>query len=80
MQKSLIEIPCKIGDTVYGIRKHYGSYKAEKTQVSEMYFTNDMKLVVVAKHVCRGLMGENVFLSEEEAQAKARKLRGNKNG
>lgn len=65
----LIELPCKIGDTVYGIRRYHNERKVQSGIVSEMYFTRENRLIIVIKHVCRGYWGENIFGSFEEAKA-----------
>lgn len=65
----LIELPCKIGDTVYGIRRYQGVGKVQSGIVSEMYFSQKNRLIIVIKYVCRGYWGENIFGSQEEAEA-----------
>ena len=65
----LIELPCKIGDTVYGIRRYQGVRKVQSGIVSEMYFSQKNRLIIVIKHICRGYWGENIFGSLEEAEA-----------
>ena len=64
----LIELPCKIGDTVYGIRRYQGVRKVQSGIVSEMYFSQKNRLIIVIKHICRGYWGENIFGSLEEAE------------
>ena len=65
----LIELPCKIGDAVYGIRRYHSERKVQSGVVSEMYFSQKNRLIIVIKHVCRGYWGENIFGSFEEAEA-----------
>ena len=67
-QGRLIELPCKISDTVYGIRRYQDRIVKAGT-VSEMYFNQNMKLVIVIKNLCRGFWGENIFETYEEAEA-----------
>ena len=67
-QGRLITLPCKIGDTVYGIRRYQDRIVKSGT-VSEMYFNQNMKLVIVIKNLCRGSWGENIFGTKEEAEA-----------
>ena len=62
-----MKLPCKVGDTVWAIRKFSGVYKAKKGKVSEMYFTDGMRLCIVVKDVTRGEWGKVVFPSYEEA-------------
>lgn len=66
-QGRLIELPCKIGDTVYGIRRYQDRIVKSGT-VSEMYFNQNMKLIIVIKNLCRGSWGENIFRTKEEAE------------
>lgn len=61
-------LPCKIGDQVWGIRNYRGRRTAQCGLVSEMYYTKDMALVVVVKHICRGLWGETIFNTQKEAE------------
>ena len=60
-------LPCKIGDTVWIIRKYNGIPQARKGKVSEMYFNEGMRLTIVVKGIARGEWGKTVFASEEEA-------------
>lgn len=68
----LIDIPCKIGDTVYAIRNYKGEKRIKMGIVTEMFFISyqglyDMRLVIVVGHICRGCWGEKVFGTYEEA-------------
>ena len=65
----LIKLPCAIGDTVYGIRRYHGVRKVQSGIVSEMYFSQKNRLIIVIKYVCRGYWGETIFGSQEEAEA-----------
>lgn len=65
----LIELPCKIGDTVYGIRRYRDIRIVQSGIVSEMYFSQENRLIIVINHICRGYWGENIFGSFEEAKA-----------
>lgn len=65
----LIELPCKIGDTVYGIRRYHGIRIVQSGIVSEMYFSQENRLIIVINHICRGYWGENIFGSFKEAKA-----------
>ena len=68
-QGKLIELPCKIGDTVYGIRRWHGTKIAKAGTVSEMFYTQEGKLMIVVKYVRRGHWGEKIFRTLEEAEA-----------
>lgn len=60
-------LPCKIGDTAWVICNHKGHKKPKKGVVSEMYYTDDMRLHIVVKFVKRGEWGKDVFGTQEEA-------------
>ena len=61
-----VEIPCRIGDTVWAIRTYRGHKRPQKGLVKEMYFLPDMTLQIVVSHIARGKFGETVFLTEAE--------------
>ena len=76
-QGRLIELPCKIGDKVYGVRRFH-SEGDERFRVlseiccgvvSEMYFTSQNRLQILIENVCCGYWGENIFGTLEEAEA-----------
>lgn len=67
---SLLVLPCKVGDTVFGIVR-YGRHSpcVVEGEVKEMYFANeDMRLCIVVKGACRGEWGKVIFGSREEAE------------
>lgn len=60
---------CKIGDTAYGIRRFHSVPKIQEGKISEMYYLlPDMSLQIVIKYVCRGKIGESIFLTREDAE------------
>ena len=67
-QGKLIELPCKIGDTAYGIRRYKGRIVKSGT-VSEMFYNQDGELIIAIKNVCRGCWGKQIFGTREEAEA-----------
>ena len=67
-QSRLIELPCKIGDTVYGIRRYQDRIVKYET-VSEMFYNQNMELIIAIKNVCRGCWGKQIFGTREEAEA-----------
>ena len=67
-QGKLIELPCKIGDTVYGIRRYQDRIVKSGT-VSEMFYNQNMELIIAIKNVCRGCWGKQIFATLEEAEA-----------
>lgn len=66
---NMIEVPCKIGDFVWAIRSFRGHKHPQRGVVSDMYFTNDMRLQIVVKYVARGEWGKTVFATDKEAYA-----------
>lgn len=67
-QGRLITLPCKIGDTVYGIRRYKGRIVKSGT-VSEMFCNQYGELIIAIKNVCRGCWGKQIFATHEEAEA-----------
>ena len=67
-QGKLIKLPCKIGDTVYGIRRYQDRIVKAGT-VSEMFYNRDGELIIAIKNVCRGCWGRQIFETREEAEA-----------
>lgn len=64
-----VELPCKIGDTVWCIRNFHGHKHAQEGIVSEMFFTKEMKLLIRVKYVGCGQWGKKIFATREEAEA-----------
>lgn len=64
-----VVLPCKIGDTVWAIRRFHDKKRPTSGIVSEMFFTQQMKLEIVVKFVARGEWGKTVFATREEAEA-----------
>lgn len=62
------DLPCKIGDTVFCIRNYKGQKHIKKGFVSEMFYRKDMELIIVVSNIGRGLYGEKVFNTMEEAE------------
>lgn len=68
LANGVIVPPCKVGDRVWAVRDYKGHKHAQEGIVSEMFFTSDMKLMIVVKAIARGFWGKTVFLSREEAK------------
>ena len=62
------KLPCRIGDTVWGIRRYKHRMMVRQGRVREMYYTDDMDLVIVVEQVCRGRWGQRVFPTREAAE------------
>jgi hypothetical protein len=68
-QGRLIELPCKVGDTVWKISTEQDNYDEPPYKiVAPIIFRID----------CLNAMGENIFTTKEEAEAKLAELRGDK--
>ena len=68
-------LPCKIGDTVWAVRSHFGKQSIRQYVVTEMAYLEDMRLCValkMPKYNARGVWGETVFATMEEAEASVR--------
>ena len=74
-----VVLPCKIGDSVWGIRKHNRGKEVKQGTVYQMFFGEHMKLCLCVKNVCRGEWGKNIFATKEEAKKALAKMAGNEN-
>ena len=73
-----VDLPCKIGDVVWGIRIYHNGLAAKQGEVNQMYFGEDMRLCICVKNVGRGEWGKAVFATQEEAMAEIeRRKHGN---
>lgn len=67
MKKIIESLPLKIGDRAYTIVNYKGTKKIKIGVVSQMYFSEEMELVISVKNICRGLYGKKVFKTYLEA-------------
>ena len=74
-----VVLPCRIGDSVWGIRKHNRGKEVKQGTVYQMFFGEHMQLCLCVKNVCRGEWGKNVFATKEEAEAALAKMDGDGN-
>ena len=79
LANGVIVPPCKLGDRMWAIRDYKGKKHPQEGIVSEMFFTQNMRLMIVVKNIARGEFGKIVFLTRKEAE-KALKKRDNQNG
>lgn len=70
--------PCAIGDTMWCIKNQSGKMTAQSGIVNEMFYTTDMRLMIVVKYVGRGSYGDKIFSDRESCQKRADEL--NKEG
>lgn len=66
--------PCKIGDQVWAIRNYKGVMHPQKGTVGEIYFSHEMKLIIVVRHISRGQWGQSVFATREETEKAIKEL------
>ena len=76
-QGTLIELPCKVGDTVYRIRQKPYKAALERTVVSVSICMNykgnvEWRLFTTAEDT----LGKTVFLTREEAEKRLKELQG----
>ncbi len=74
-----VELPCKMGDLVWGIKNFNRGKKVLRNSVNQMYFGDDMRLCICVKGVCRGEWGKNIFATKEEAEKALAKMGGDGN-
>ena len=71
-----VALPCRIGDRVWAIRNYKGFLNPKEGIVSQMFFSDDMELVICVKGVARGLWGKTVFATQGEAQMEIARRKG----
>lgn len=90
-QGRLIKLPCKVGDTVWqimvvgvqGKNIKYGIFKAIVTKISVDYQMNFLLSTITEdeeryrNEVTSTAIGETMFFTKSEAEAKLKELRGN---
>ncbi len=93
-QGRLFILPCKVGDTVWqimvvgvqGKNIQYGIFKAVVTKISVDYQMNFLLSTITEdeeryrNEVTSTTIGETMFFTKSEAEAKVKELRGNQNG
>ena len=92
-QGRLIKLPCKVGDTVWqimvvgvqGKNIKYGIFKAVVTTISVDYQMNFLLSTITEgeeryrNEVTSTVIGETMFFTKSEAEAKLKELRGGEN-
>ena len=74
---NFVNMPCKVGDTVWCIQPRNEVRPILPGKVTEIYFVDDMKMGIVCKRICRGEWGRNIFATEAEARAALERWRNN---
>nr|DAV83377.1 MAG TPA: hypothetical protein [Bacteriophage sp.] len=93
-QGRLVKLPCKVGDTVWqimvvgvqGKNIQYGIFRAVVTKISVDYQMNFLLSTITEygeryrNEVTSTAIGETMFFTKSEAEAKLEELRGGENG
>lgn len=79
----LVELPCKVGDTVYEVFKEHGSLFIQETKIEKIVIVGEKGLrLKLAKNsfyeTAISSLGKTVFLTKAEAEAKLKELQENK--
>ena len=75
-QGRLIRLPCKVGDTIYGLHKAMVcELDTEKIGISKM-LSGEILYLIDGWELDKGDFGKTVFLTKAEAESKLKELRG----
>ena len=78
-QGRLIKLPCKVGDTIYGLHKAMVcELDTEKIGISKMP-SGEILYLIDGWELDKGDFGKTVFLTKSEAEARLKELRGGEN-
>ena len=75
--RTLIELPCKVGDKVFSIWAGIGQDYTIKDDIV-WYLTVRHNLYITTDYIEDGLLGAEVFLTKEQAEAKLKELKEKK--
>ena len=79
-QGRLIKLPCKVGDTIYGLHKAMVcELDTETIGISKMP-SGEILYLIDGWELDKGDFGKTVFLTKSEAEAKLKELRGANDG
>ncbi len=67
-KRTIIELPCKVGDTAYVIRRFHSVPKVQSGMISSLQITKEGQLYAEVKYVGRGVVGRKVFVTQNEAE------------
>ena len=78
-QGRLVKLPCKVGDTIYGLHKAMVcELDTETIGISKMP-SGEILYLIDGWELDKGDFGKTVFLTKSEAEAKLKELRGGEN-
>ena len=69
----LVRLPCKVGDLLWTVKWTGNRRTAVQVAVAQMWFTDDMRLIVKAKNCKQGEIGGSFFLTREDAEEALRR-------
>ncbi len=69
----LVHLPCKIGDEAWGIRNIGKTKHLMSGVVTELYYSQEMRLIARIRGICGGEVGKAIFITREEAEAALKK-------
>lgn len=69
-----MDIPIKIGELAWTIVSYKGKRVVRSGVVSELYFTSNMELAATVWHRKRGVIGKDVYITEEEAKKELKRM------
>lgn len=79
-QGRLVKLPCKVGDTIYGLHKAMVcELDTETIGISKMP-SGEILYLIDGWELDKGDFGKTVFLTKAEAEAKLKELRGANDG
>ena len=64
-----VTLPCRVGDDVWGISRRGGHTLIVSGIVHQMYFIDDMQLVITIRGACKGEWGKHIFPTYDAAKA-----------
>lgn len=65
----LVRFPCKVGDTLWTVKWLGNKRTVTQVVISEMWFDDNMCLIVKSRNCRSGQIGQAYFLTREEARA-----------
>lgn len=74
-RERFVELPCKVGDEVWCIKRYSRGYQVVNGRVNELYFTEGMQLGISVYHVTKGQWGKKIFATRKEAEEAFEKMK-----
>lgn len=74
IEQGVIIPPFRVGDKVWCITNKYGHVLVKETTVIEVYYRHKEMIPCIVTMQGRGVCGEKVFATKEEAEAKLKEI------